>query len=631
MLFCLSAVSVSAALQGDVNLDGKLTAADARLALRISARLEKVDDDIYLRADADKNGRVTSYDARLILRVSAGIDIFEESDSPIVETTNNVCCPEDNMDVNDNVCGGNVENPTNPVISNPTTTESILMKDILGYPVGDFEGKFGLVQCIDAKRNMYEGEDITVTVFGTSFLNSDLIESVTTTRKDISVAGITVGLTMGQAENHLIGSEYHIETVDNRHAMLIFDYDSCRAEVLFDDGIVSRLSCGKPNPINYSADKLIDMPPETVFGGLASFGDMFENEDGTVTYLYTGLTATACLKTEGMAVDRVVLEGASDYNIGLVYIGMNVSSLYDIAEESDFEITGNGGGIYLLSHKNYTAEVITADGKIVRMEFVSNNRPFVYGQAEDLSSLMGESLGEFIISSEKQPEASEDDSNVWFFDGFYFTTEGCMSGTPDRICAVSLCDKGYGFAGIEYGMPVDMLIDFLDGKGVNYLYDADSGILRIAYGEYGDYSFLITENNGFVDWIEVSAGTYDRLYALNFLIMNTIDTASGPFSTLEMTEEEGRVKLTHDCADFFLTQEDDRYILTGVVIREKCDFNIFGFTVGDDSVTVETELMSNGFSQFYIISGGFSARNSQYEIRIYENNDIAEKIELIAL
>ncbi len=631
MLLCLSAVGVSAALQGDVNFDGKLTAADARLALRISARLEMVDDATYLRADADNNGRVTSFDARLILRVSAGVGSFDDSDRPIVETTNNACCPEDNTDVNDNVCGGIPERPTHPAIDEPTTTEIILMEDMLGSPVGEYEEKFGLVQCLDGQRNMYEGEDITVTLSGTSFPKSDLIESVTTTRRDISVSGIIVGLTVGQTENHLFNREYHIETVDERYSCLIFGYEDYRIQVFFDNGISSMISGGKVNPVNYSADKLIDMPPDVVFGGCATYGDVSENEDGTVDYKYIGLTATACMKNEGMAVDRIVLEGKSDYNIGLVYIGMNVNCLYDIAEESGFTITDNSGGIYLLSHKKYTAEVVTEDGLIVRMEFLSNNRPFVYGQAEDLSSIMGKALGEFTLSSEKQPEVSEDDSNIWFFDGFYLTSEGCMSSTPDRICAVSVCDDGYGFAGIEFGMPVDMLTDFLDGKAVNYLYDAESGILRIASGEYGDYSYLITVNNGFVDWIEVSAGTFDRLYALNFLLMSTIDTVSGPFSRLEMTEADGGMKLSHDCAEFFLTQKDDRYILTGAVITEQCDFNVFGFTVGDDSVMIENELMNNGFSQFDIISDGFSARNSLYEIRIYENDGIAERIELIAL
>lgn len=63
--------------KGDVNGDGKLTAADARLALRISAKLEaNVTDKMMSAADADGNGTVTAADARIILRVSAGLQKF---------------------------------------------------------------------------------------------------------------------------------------------------------------------------------------------------------------------------------------------------------------------------------------------------------------------------------------------------------------------------------------------------------------------------------------------------------------------------------------------------------------------------------------------------------------------------
>ncbi len=59
---------------GDVDLNGKVTAADARLALRFSAKLEKLSDAQQKNAEVNKDGKVTSADARLILRVSAGLE-----------------------------------------------------------------------------------------------------------------------------------------------------------------------------------------------------------------------------------------------------------------------------------------------------------------------------------------------------------------------------------------------------------------------------------------------------------------------------------------------------------------------------------------------------------------------------
>ena len=56
---------------GDVNFDGKITAADARLALRASAQLETLTSEQLIVADVDGSGKITASDARDILRYSA--------------------------------------------------------------------------------------------------------------------------------------------------------------------------------------------------------------------------------------------------------------------------------------------------------------------------------------------------------------------------------------------------------------------------------------------------------------------------------------------------------------------------------------------------------------------------------
>ncbi len=62
---------------GDVDNDGKITAADARMALRMSVNLDKPTDDQKLAADVDGNGNVTAADARIILRVSVNLEKIE--------------------------------------------------------------------------------------------------------------------------------------------------------------------------------------------------------------------------------------------------------------------------------------------------------------------------------------------------------------------------------------------------------------------------------------------------------------------------------------------------------------------------------------------------------------------------
>ena len=59
---------------GDVNKDGKVNSTDARLALRISAKVQTADDFTSRLADANQDGKVKAKDARLILRASARIE-----------------------------------------------------------------------------------------------------------------------------------------------------------------------------------------------------------------------------------------------------------------------------------------------------------------------------------------------------------------------------------------------------------------------------------------------------------------------------------------------------------------------------------------------------------------------------
>ncbi|MBQ6020995.1 MAG: N-acetylmuramoyl-L-alanine amidase [Clostridia bacterium] len=81
MLFSLSARTAFAAGTGDVDGNGRITSADARLALRISALLEQPDEETALRADVDRSGRVSASDARIILRVAAKLQATPEDDA----------------------------------------------------------------------------------------------------------------------------------------------------------------------------------------------------------------------------------------------------------------------------------------------------------------------------------------------------------------------------------------------------------------------------------------------------------------------------------------------------------------------------------------------------------------------
>lgn len=59
--------------EGDANADGKITAADARIALRCSAKLMDATAHINKIADINADGFITASDARAILRISASL------------------------------------------------------------------------------------------------------------------------------------------------------------------------------------------------------------------------------------------------------------------------------------------------------------------------------------------------------------------------------------------------------------------------------------------------------------------------------------------------------------------------------------------------------------------------------
>ena len=61
-------------IPGDVDGDGEVSSADARLALRASVNLETLSETAALAADADNDNAITPADARLILRASVGLE-----------------------------------------------------------------------------------------------------------------------------------------------------------------------------------------------------------------------------------------------------------------------------------------------------------------------------------------------------------------------------------------------------------------------------------------------------------------------------------------------------------------------------------------------------------------------------
>ena len=76
MLSFASAAFAAAPVKGDVNFDGSVTTADARLCLRRAIDLESYPaaSREYKACDVDKDGVVKTGDARFILRHAIGLN-----------------------------------------------------------------------------------------------------------------------------------------------------------------------------------------------------------------------------------------------------------------------------------------------------------------------------------------------------------------------------------------------------------------------------------------------------------------------------------------------------------------------------------------------------------------------------
>lgn len=66
----------SLTMMGDADENGRITAADARIVLRVAAKIDAEDSINFCNTDADDNGKITASDARIILRVAASLSEF---------------------------------------------------------------------------------------------------------------------------------------------------------------------------------------------------------------------------------------------------------------------------------------------------------------------------------------------------------------------------------------------------------------------------------------------------------------------------------------------------------------------------------------------------------------------------
>ncbi|MBE6717409.1 MAG: hypothetical protein E7573_10880 [Ruminococcaceae bacterium] len=124
---------------GDINADGTVSAADARLALRASVGLEKLTDTQFKSADVNNDSKVTAADARTILRVSVGLEKFVDSDSNLNDETikemsevDNAICDIMNSDNYENADKDKKEQLVNDILEE-LENQGMILKNSIKY------------------------------------------------------------------------------------------------------------------------------------------------------------------------------------------------------------------------------------------------------------------------------------------------------------------------------------------------------------------------------------------------------------------------------------------------------------------------------------------------------------------
>lgn len=153
--------SAQEVLIGDVNLDGKVTATDARAVLRFATQLDKYDDNQKLIADANKDGKVSAVDARVVLRIAARL-----IESPGVV---------------------NIE-------EQPTNDGRVNTSSVIGMSIKDFRAKFDSVIEVASSSNAkhYRNKDI-ILICDPEIYKDGSISAFIITSEKYSFNGVGIG------------------------------------------------------------------------------------------------------------------------------------------------------------------------------------------------------------------------------------------------------------------------------------------------------------------------------------------------------------------------------------------------------------------------------------------------------
>ena len=206
-LFVVGA-SAKTVKKGDVNLDDKVNAIDARIVLRAGAQIDEITSEQALIGDMDKNGKITAIDARAILRIGSMLDKNDETVEIGEES-------DDDTDV-----------------------ERTEISDGFGMSTDDFIKKYGGMRKLDTTDGtvQYANDYVTV-VHNPKMIYTGCINSISITGGKYTLCGVYAGMSSSQAAKTLKDDNWKISS--QTEAQVILEQNAMRIKLVIADGKVA--------------------------------------------------------------------------------------------------------------------------------------------------------------------------------------------------------------------------------------------------------------------------------------------------------------------------------------------------------------------------------------------------------
>ena len=522
---------------GDVDANGKITSADARLILRCSAKLEVFYGEQLAAADLDSNGKVTSADARIDLRISAKLETI------------------------DKYLNGGSDN-----------TVSKELSAYIGKTSADIESAYGV------KFSEYEGLstwlvsdicDILIDETDNEIYNIDLFKD-----NGYTVWGVNVGASRAQAVAALEKAGYAPVTTDTDD-LWVFDYaKGICADIILDSDVVTEISISE-NDVD--ASDYIGFEMEFM---LLNFPDLVLVEENEEFTLYSNDKISVRANADGfvyyVSVDTECAITACGVKVGMIH--KDADSI--LAEQGfDYEPEGRYFGDYMDVSLNFDLSTYIVNRVSVHVDpdsFYDDEDGFNY----DLSSYICFELwniGDYV-------ELTNDDDNCWYNDDnslMVFAPNGVIEG----VCILGECE--FNILGIEYGTDKDEALSRLEEYGFEMSSDTcgesfwDEYIfLEYEYGKvcYIDYGY--TEYNYKVDVADCIGWHYE----------DVID-GFGPLTA----DEDGTYFWYEDSVGFVFDDED--YVWE-IMLNGTTAYTVFGVECGMDVYDAVEILEAVGFEAY---------------------------------